>query len=198
MFKTLVLVTTAFAHFKLTNPPTRGFDDLKEVNAPCSAFPVAASRTPWQFVSTLAVASYHSQASYNTSISFSQDPQSQSDFVPWGGVVNCTLGNCPDVAFDFQKAFPDKVKAGVNATLQVIFNAPDGILYNCGDITFVSNTTGSGSKRIQNESSADYSDDEDQEIDTTKVMLLLTPMLSKALGKLCMIMFLRYLYNKTK
>ncbi|KAJ3254545.1 hypothetical protein HK103_007099 [Boothiomyces macroporosus] len=134
MFKA-ILVTTALAHFKLTNPPTRGFDDLKEFTAPCSGFPLS-TRTPFQFVSTLSITSYHSTASYNTSISFSQDPQTQSDFVPWGGVVQCTLGNCPDVPFDFQKAFPDKVKTGVNATLQVIFNSPDGILYNCGDITF--------------------------------------------------------------
>ncbi|KAJ3276666.1 hypothetical protein HDV01_004199 [Terramyces sp. JEL0728] len=151
MLKTILLATSALAHFKLTSPPTRGFDDLKEFNAPCSAFPVAAARTPWQFVSTLTVASYHNQASYNTSISFSQDPQSQSDFVPWGGVVQCTLGNCPDVSFDFQKAFPDKVKASVNATLQVIFNSPDGILYNCGDITFVSTST-TGSSGISSSS----------------------------------------------
>jgi hypothetical protein len=44
----------------------------------------------------------------------------------------------------------------------------------------------------------EFEDEEEEEIDTSQVMLLLTPMLSKSLGKLFMIFTLRQLFLRYK
>jgi hypothetical protein len=48
------------------------------------------------------------------------------------------------------------------------------------------------------ETGEEFEDEEEEDIDTSQVMLLFLPMLSKSLGKLCMIFTLRQLFLRYK
>jgi len=144
LFFGLLLSLHATAHFILQYPPSLGFDDDTEGTAPCGGFPVKfnASDADAQVdgfpVSMLSV---HPAADWLFRGTLDQKaPFNWTDLLP---VVSETgLG---------QFCIPD-IKAptswsGKQGLVQVIQHGPDGILYQCAAVNFVtgSNTTVSSS-----------------------------------------------------
>ncbi|KAI7868438.1 hypothetical protein BDF14DRAFT_1724581 [Spinellus fusiger] len=133
---------SVLAHFSLTYPPTRGFSEDIEANAPCGGFntPLATrSQFPLKngFVE---INAEHPVYSYQVNILVSDAP-TETAFTN-ASTVNVASGNNN---FPLQACFPvnlsqvPNAKNGTNATLQVIFNGGDGLLYQCTDIVLVDN-----------------------------------------------------------
>ncbi|TID19420.1 gpi anchored protein [Venturia nashicola] len=139
--KTLVLSLlpiSALAHYKLTFPPGRGFDESGIVNFPCGGFNTPSNnRTSVPLTGTFPI-------------------QLSMEHTSVKGAVFMALGNNPQSAFSiplrntFQETGPDNfciggvtipsnlnITEGTNATIQVVTNGdPNGGLYQCADVTF--------------------------------------------------------------
>ncbi len=120
----LVAVPAALAHFTLDFPPTTGFDEDQEPNAPCGGFnPNVNNLTAWPLSGgQIALDSHHPQM---TILYRAQLMGSSSWFNLTDGFVQMTgLGELCITA----PALPSNWsgKAGV---IQVIGQPPDGILY---------------------------------------------------------------------
>lgn len=123
-----VLLSTAIAHYQLSSPTNRGYDDLAELTPPCAGFPLS-SRSLFPLKAPVIIASYHNAAVLSTFISFSSNPTSNSDFISVGGNTTVSsLGTVSTAMIDFTQF---NATVGRNATIQTIYNGPDGLLYQC-------------------------------------------------------------------
>lgn len=135
------LLGLASAHFQLTWPASRGFDDEKTVNFPCGGFETpSAERQPIPLTGSFPI-------------------QLSMEHTGVRGMVVLALGNEPTgddytivLRQPFQETGPENfcigdvtlpvglnITEGTNATIQVVTNGdPNGGLYQCGDITFTS------------------------------------------------------------
>ncbi|KAG9050272.1 hypothetical protein FS837_006713 [Tulasnella sp. UAMH 9824] len=146
------LITAAQAHFTLDYPPTRGFDEACQDLEPefCGGFPVANNRSLFPLTGGMVeIDSHHESAQFVTLISFSNNPQSFTDFntTANGGSIpylkpfiqiQGTGEAC--IPVDVASLNVPGVQNGTNATIQVQFNGGDGWLYQCADVTLVSST----------------------------------------------------------
>jgi len=131
-----LLSSTAFAHFQVLWPPSRGFDEDKIINFPCGGFDTITNRSAFPL---------------------SGAPiQLNMEHTEVKGQVTLALGNNPGVNYDivlkptFQENGPESfcigdvmiptnlnITAGTNGTIQVLTNGdPNGGLYACIDVTF--------------------------------------------------------------
>ncbi|KAF2771870.1 hypothetical protein EJ03DRAFT_325122 [Teratosphaeria nubilosa] len=136
---TLGAASISSAHFILQWPPTAGFDDEAEGTSPCGEATVTVnSSSPKVQVSQFAVSikNTHPTGQWQfRATTDTQEPYNFTDIVP---VVNTTgIGDfcLPDLRA------PDDF-AGKAGILQIIDNSPDGLLYQCAPVNFV---TGSNS-----------------------------------------------------
>ncbi|KAF1966201.1 hypothetical protein BU23DRAFT_487231 [Bimuria novae-zelandiae CBS 107.79] len=142
LFNTLSLVAVlplASAHFLLSWPDRRGFDDEKASGGPCGGFDsVSSNRTEFPLSGgPIQLDMHHTQARVAVYLALGNDPTAD-DFtitlVPTlseEGPSNFCLGsvNIPSNL---------NISAGTNGTIQVVTNGdPSGGLYQCGDVTFV-------------------------------------------------------------
>ncbi|KAI9343626.1 hypothetical protein BDR26DRAFT_858434 [Obelidium mucronatum] len=133
----LLAATAASAHFVITSPASRPFDEDGQPFGPCGG-QTLGKRTAFPLVGgTVAGALYHPSATANFSIVISNTDPTASQFgqVPIGPGFNVKLTEGPfqTDAFDLS-AIPGAVD-GANATMQVAVNTVDGILYICADVT---------------------------------------------------------------
>jgi hypothetical protein len=123
----LALLTTvplALAHFTLDFPPTIGFDEDQEPNAPCGGFnPIASNVTAWPLTGgQIALDSHHPEMTilYRAQLMGASNWTNLTDgFLQMTGLgeLCITIGSVPS---DWSN------KIGV---IQVIGQPPDGILY---------------------------------------------------------------------
>jgi hypothetical protein len=123
----LALLTTvplALAHFTLDFPPTIGFDEDQEPNAPCGGFnPIASNVTAWPLTGgQIALDSHHPEMTilYRAQLMGASNWTNLTDgFLQMTGLgeLCITIGSVPS---DWAN------KVGV---IQVIGQPPDGILY---------------------------------------------------------------------
>ncbi|KAF2499437.1 hypothetical protein BU16DRAFT_523918 [Lophium mytilinum] len=132
----LALLPITSAHFLLTWPPARGFDDDKAVNFPCGGFDtVSKTRTSWPAVGApIQLDMHHTQTDVMVLLSLGSDPGVNYNIILRPTFEEEGLGNfCMG-----QVSLPEGVNftEGQEATIQVVSNGdPDGGLYQCADIT---------------------------------------------------------------
>ncbi|KAG0170636.1 hypothetical protein DFQ28_000160 [Apophysomyces sp. BC1034] len=138
-FLALLLVSVASAHFQLTYPTSRGFNEDQEPTAPCGGFDSVQPRTQFPLQNGFVeIAAHHPQYTYQVNVLINNQPTT-ADFVAANlkqiamGQRNYPMAACLPVNF----ANVTDAKNGVNATIQVLFNGGDGQLYQCTDVVLV-------------------------------------------------------------
>jgi NAD(P)H-flavin reductase len=132
-FLFLTFIPIVLSHYKLTAPPNRGYNDLKEIISPCGDYPVNKTRERIPLKYQLELIAAHSHADVTYTISFSEDPKTQSDFQNITTATVTQLGLLA-VGYDFSNLF--QARAGAKATIQSLFLGPDGLLHQCADVIF--------------------------------------------------------------
>jgi hypothetical protein len=119
---------TVLGHYQLTYPPSRGFDESKEVTGPCGGFDsVSANRTDFPLKDGfMEINSEHPKYTYKVNIAIGNKPTA-ADFtgVVGQGQVAYPSQSCLQVDLSSVKNATD----GTPATLQIIYMAGDGNLY---------------------------------------------------------------------
>nr|KAJ3405866.1 hypothetical protein HK105_003649 [Polyrhizophydium stewartii] len=78
-------------------------------------------------------------------IAFTQQPIAQADFAAkW--YPDTTIGPVGNYNYDVDLSNLPQAKDGVNATLQLMYNGGDGMLYQCTDIVLSSSLSTGGTK----------------------------------------------------
>ncbi|KAJ3111177.1 hypothetical protein HDU96_005917 [Phlyctochytrium bullatum] len=136
----LLLLTPAAveAHFKVTAPPARFKNEASQVFPPCGGV-VLGSRTPFPISGGIMQGtSYHPTASMSFSMALTEADPQESDFSKgsFTSVSSYTLTKPGDFQIIVDLSSNAEVKVGTNATLRIRFDAGDGILYQCSDVTF--------------------------------------------------------------
>ncbi|KAB8218382.1 hypothetical protein BDV33DRAFT_125996 [Aspergillus novoparasiticus] len=166
------------AHFKLNYPTSRGFDEDKMSQFPCSGLSQSSERTKVSLSAgdlPVALTMGHSQTAVEVLLALGNDPGTNFNITlhPTFRVEGLGSFCLPNITFD-ESIVGVKLTDGMNATLQVQSNGdPSGGLYACADIQFTevdysapsscsNNTgvkatsfTGDAAKRNANESTAD-------------------------------------------
>ncbi|KAJ3234734.1 hypothetical protein HDU78_005696 [Chytriomyces hyalinus] len=138
----LLAASSAFAHFTISSPKSRKFDEDTENLGPCgnqvlgarSQFPITGGSIKGDL--------FHPTATANFSIVISNTDPTASQFgkvfVPIDGGKEATNVALKQGSFDSGSIDLSKVSGaveGANATLQVVVSTTDGTLYQCMDVT---------------------------------------------------------------
>ncbi|CAO3616627.1 unnamed protein product [Cunninghamella blakesleeana] len=126
-----------FGHYQLTYPPTRGFDETNEVNAPCGGFNTPQSnRTSFPLKNGfMEINSEHVKYNYKIYLIVKPNP-AQTDFN--GDSANLVAQS--SVNYPMQSCLPVDISKvagaidGASATFQISYDAGDGTLYQCTDV----------------------------------------------------------------
>ncbi|KAJ3099135.1 hypothetical protein HDU96_010813 [Phlyctochytrium bullatum] len=130
------------AHFKVSSPPARFKSEALQVIPPCGGVPLG-QRTPFPLAgANLKGDSFHASAQMTFSLALVEDPK-ESDFSAgsFSTVTTAALAKPGpfEVVVDLTKV--QEAKVGANATLRIVYNAGDGILYQCSDVTLTAAET---------------------------------------------------------
>ncbi|CAO3657711.1 unnamed protein product [Umbelopsis ramanniana] len=139
----LAAVASVQAHYQLTYPQSRGFTEDNEPVAPCGGFnTVNTTRSEFPIKGGfLEINSEHVQYQYSVHLALNSNPGA-ADFT----ASNTTVANGTN-AFPEQACLQvdlSKVSGavdGANATLQIVYNAGDSILYQCTDVVLKTTPT---------------------------------------------------------
>ncbi|KAJ3230237.1 hypothetical protein HDU81_004649 [Chytriomyces hyalinus] len=138
----LLAASSAYAHFTISSPKSRKFDEDTENLGPCgnqvlgarSQFPITGGSIKGDL--------FHPTATANFSIVISNTDPTASQFgklfVPIEGGKEATNVALKQGSFDSGNIDLSKISGavdGANATLQVVVTTTDGILYQCMDVT---------------------------------------------------------------
>ncbi|KAI9155952.1 hypothetical protein H9P43_009062 [Blastocladiella emersonii ATCC 22665] len=142
----LALSHAASAHYILTSPPTRGMQEEQMPTPPCGNFNTPQTpRSGWPVGKPIGITAYHTNANFTIYISLKPAPAAVSDFTP---VTNTLLGKVGAQTVDapFDKLSESAVKGlglksagdlvGKEGTIMTVYDAGDGVLYQCGDVSF--------------------------------------------------------------
>ncbi|KUJ22026.1 uncharacterized protein LY89DRAFT_681363 [Mollisia scopiformis] len=129
------------AHFLLHYPSTIGFDDDAEVDAPCGSFTVDFSTdnvTDFHVDNdVIAVESIHPQATWLFRATLDTTASSNwTSLVP--AVLQTALGAYCETGINVPSSW-----AGSKGVIGVVQDAPDGILYQCAAVNFVTGSSNS-------------------------------------------------------
>ncbi|KAH6569261.1 hypothetical protein BASA81_015560 [Batrachochytrium salamandrivorans] len=135
-----VLVPAVSAHFVLTSPPGRGFDELTEPTGPCGGFNTIGMRSSIGMQSNITL----KVADTNASAVINFGPGANPTTFPY------TLGHHHYAAIGEYTITIDLAKAGVPGnststaslgTIQVVVTSADGTLYQCADVSIGAGST---------------------------------------------------------
>ncbi|KAJ3106122.1 hypothetical protein HDU97_006939 [Phlyctochytrium planicorne] len=139
-----LLVAPADAHFKVTTPPARFKSEALQVVPPCGGLPLS-TRTPIPISGTfMEGVSYHPTAVVNFTLALTDSDPTEADFkVNWAKSPT-TIPQPGNFQVPVEIANIQGVKVGGVGTLRISFDAGDGMLYQCVDVTFAAaaNTNG--------------------------------------------------------
>jgi len=138
LFGIFAIIDQSSSHFLLNYPPTVGFDDSKETVSPCGGFTVAFSSdnvTDFHVGGdSIAVTSIHPQATWLFRATLDITAAGNyTNFLPT--VQQSGLGDFCEPSLHLPAAW-----AGQKGVIQVVQDAPDGILYQCAAVNFVTGT----------------------------------------------------------
>ncbi|KAF3160230.1 hypothetical protein EYR41_002386 [Orbilia oligospora] len=140
----VVLAATASAHFVITYPPDRGNSYNTQFQFPCGGLESTGNRSYWPTNGgAMAFVPLHDFAFTTINIAIGDKIQETTDVNRWNHIMvptfNQTGGNgtfCLPL-IKIPPSLKPLVKAGVNATIQIVQLVASGsALYNCADITF--------------------------------------------------------------
>lgn len=123
-------IAAVHAHFQMIYPPaTRGFDESKEPVAPCGGFDTPSEdRLSMPHSSFMTIDSGHVSYSYVIKALYSDNPTA-------GDFTAANLRQLTDGTRTYPQAaclpfeFGSDVQDGTRATLQIVYNGGDGLLY---------------------------------------------------------------------
>ncbi|RUS27429.1 hypothetical protein BC938DRAFT_483263 [Jimgerdemannia flammicorona] len=133
-----LLASSVSAHFILTYPVSRGFDDDMEPTSPCGSFNTLQNRTLFPISSGFVeINSGHVKATLQINIIFSSNPQT-TDFSAAANSSASVKTNVDHPGFScvpFDLSANSLAKNGTNATIQAVFNSgEESTLYQCTDV----------------------------------------------------------------
>ncbi|KAI8926962.1 hypothetical protein BC831DRAFT_454500 [Entophlyctis helioformis] len=137
MFTTALLATLAAAssvsaHFTVTTPAPRGFDELIQPQGPCGGFNATSpTRSSFGPKSPISIRFADANGNVEVRLGLGANPQA-ADFSYKIGAVSLTKVGVYDLAFDLS-AIP-AASAKAPATVQIVATTPDGVLYACSDV----------------------------------------------------------------
>ncbi|EJD55507.1 hypothetical protein AURDEDRAFT_109811 [Auricularia subglabra TFB-10046 SS5] len=148
----LAIASSAAAHFELKYPAGRGFVADKEPEPICGGFPdVSANRTEFPLKDGVVfISSHHPHANIYVAITLAEAPTKFDEFNATtnpgkGGTVNnyFRVTSEGDLCWntDISALKIDGATDGANATIQVIYDGGDSLLYQCADIILSANAT---------------------------------------------------------
>lgn len=127
----LVCLQLVSAHFTLTYPSSRGFDDTKEATAPCGGFDTPSAQRVQLPIdgAFIEINSGHTSYTYIINALAKNNPTT-ADFSNTSSLVQVAQGgrNYPQAAC-LPLSFTQDIKSNTNVTLQVVYNGGDGLLY---------------------------------------------------------------------
>ncbi|CAE6352026.1 unnamed protein product [Rhizoctonia solani] len=145
IFAIAALAAAASAHFTLDWPPTRGFNEDIE-NQFCGGFLNAGARSPFPLgAAGVNIGSTHDTANVIVLISFDANPQNITQFSNSSNGAQLTSFIKLDkqgeacIPVNIQSLGLSNVANGTNATIQIQYDGGDGNLYQCADVTLLSN-----------------------------------------------------------
>ncbi|KAI8640279.1 hypothetical protein BD408DRAFT_243762 [Parasitella parasitica] len=133
----LISVQSVLAHYTVSYPNSRGFDETKEPTAPCGGFDSVGTRSQFPLNDGFVeINSGHTSYSYMINLLVENEP-AVADFSNNSANVAVATGtrSYPQAAclsLDLTKN--SAAKAGANATIQIVYNGGDGELYQCIDV----------------------------------------------------------------
>ncbi|GAA5876776.1 hypothetical protein JCM16303_006283 [Sporobolomyces ruberrimus] len=143
----LLALPVALAHFTLDYPQTRGFDEDTEPQF-CGGFnSTSSTRVPFALgQSSILIDSHHPTAQVAVLISFEENPTSIEQFTKLSnGTSYGLLKDFESLGSEGEYCLSVDVNSlnlgitnGTAATIQVEFNGGDGTLFQCSDVTLVS------------------------------------------------------------
>jgi len=144
LFLAAALATTASAHFVINYPPDRGNSYNTQFQFPCGGMQTTGNRSFWPTAGgAISLAPLHDFSFTTINIAIGEVIQETTDVNRFNHIMvptfNQTGGNgtfcLPSIKIP--KSLKPLVKAGVNATIQIVQLVASGsALYNCADITF--------------------------------------------------------------
>ncbi|KAI8073253.1 hypothetical protein BC940DRAFT_290918 [Gongronella butleri] len=137
-----LLCQSVLGHYQLTYPPARGFSEDTEPTAPCGGFnSVSSSRNQFPLTNGfLEVNSEHVSYSYKVYFVPGNNPAVDA-------FNNATLVGSGSVSYPMQSCWAvnfGSLAAATNGsvgTLQAVYNAGDGTLYQCTDVVLLTTPT---------------------------------------------------------
>ncbi|KAI9362333.1 hypothetical protein BD770DRAFT_360164 [Pilaira anomala] len=134
----ITMQSMALAHFTLTYPTSRGFEESKEPLAPCGGFDTpSAQRIQLPLKSAFVqIDSGHTSYSFVVNALAKNDPINP-DFISSNLVQVAQGGRTYPQAACIPLTFNDSFKPNTNVTIQVAYNGGDGSLYQCFDALLV-------------------------------------------------------------
>ncbi|CUA77477.1 hypothetical protein RSOLAG22IIIB_02492 [Rhizoctonia solani] len=145
VFAIAALAATATAHFTLDWPPSRGFNEDIE-NQFCGGFNNVGTRSSFPLgAAGVNIDSHHDTANVIVLISFDSNPQNITQFSNSSNGAQLTSFIKLDkqgeacLPVNIQSLGLSNVSNGTNATIQIQFDGGDGNLYQCADVTLLSN-----------------------------------------------------------
>ncbi|CAO3677976.1 unnamed protein product [Umbelopsis vinacea] len=140
----LAALSSVQAHYQLTYPQSRGFVEDNEPLAPCGGFnTVNTTRTEFPIKNGfLEINSEHVQYQYTVNLALKSNPGA-ADFSSQNATVANGTNSFPDQAclpVDLSKV--NGAVDGTPATLQIVYNAGDSLLYQCTDVVLKTTPAG--------------------------------------------------------
>ncbi|KAF9347342.1 hypothetical protein BGX26_001165 [Mortierella sp. AD094] len=130
------------AHFILDYPPSRGFDDDAEPNAPCGGFnAVPTNRSMFPLTNGFVdIDSFHPSSTVTINVAIGANPAA-ADFT--AAAASAIAINHPGHScLSFNLTSIPGAANNTNATIQLVYNGGDGPLYQCADVVLVTSAPG--------------------------------------------------------
>ncbi|KAL2912868.1 hypothetical protein HK105_207649 [Polyrhizophydium stewartii] len=126
----LAAAASVSAHFTVTTPPSRGFDELIEDQAPCGGFNTpSTTRTTFGKDSNVTIRLADDSATTTVRIGYGSNPKKFKSLV---GSASFTSKGVYNIPFNLHKV--PRSQSGKPATVQITISGDDGVLYQCSDV----------------------------------------------------------------
>lgn len=121
---TTLLPLLASAHFQLTYPKARGFDDDKATNFPCGGFDSVSARTSFPLTGgPIQLDLGHARTNFSVLLAVGNNPGDAFNYVLKPIFTQLGLGDACIGSGGYMIPEAANVSAGTNATLQIVSNA---------------------------------------------------------------------------
>ncbi|KAI9263167.1 hypothetical protein BDA99DRAFT_407798, partial [Phascolomyces articulosus] len=136
----LTVLQSVSAHYQLTYPQSRGFNEDREPTAPCGGFDSVSSRSQFPLQNGFVqINSGHTDYTYEVKLVTNSTNPTASDFTSAPTVAKGSRNYPADACLPIDLGNVQGLSAGTNATIQVVYDGGDGLLYQCADVTLAEN-----------------------------------------------------------